>query len=104
MRVQNGSRGMNKDATFGQRRNGPSKAAPRSNPNDGEVELSWVPSSSSQNAGAQSQHKRKGVETFGAGLERGGEPMAEVAEHDRKGRTQRRQGVRSGSKNVFRRM
>ncbi|PBK94652.1 NUC153 and WD40 repeat-containing nucleolar rRNA processing-related protein [Armillaria gallica] len=104
MRVQNGSRGMNKDATFGQRRKGPSKAAPRSNPNDGEVELSWVPSSSSQNAGAKSQHKRKGVETFGAGLERGGEPMAEVAEHDRKGRTQRRQGVRSGSKNVFRRM
>ncbi|KAK0192276.1 NUC153 and WD40 repeat-containing nucleolar rRNA processing-related protein [Armillaria mellea] len=104
MRVQNGSRGMNKDATFGQRRRGPSTAAPRSNPNDGEVELSWVPSSSSQNTGTKSQHKRKGVEIFGAGLERGGEPMAEVAEHDRKGRAQRRQGVRSGSKNVFRRM
>lgn len=46
--------------------------------------------------------KRKGVESFGAGMERGG-IGEELTESERKGRTQRRKGIRSGSKNTFRR-
>ena len=49
--------------------------------------------------------RRKGVEVFGAGMEKGGEdPEVQMSEADRKGRTKRRQGMRSGSKNTFRRM
>ena len=45
------------------------------------------------------------MEAFGAGMERGGEgPDVEMSEAERKGRTKRRQGMRSGSKNTFRRM
>lgn len=47
---------------------------------------------------------RKGVKSFGAGMEKGGEEHSRLSENDRKGRTARRKGVRSGSKNVFRRM
>ncbi|KAH9962179.1 WD40-repeat-containing domain protein [Russula dissimulans] len=47
---------------------------------------------------------RKGVERFGAGLEKGGEDpdMRLLSEQERSGRTQRRRGMRSGSKNAFR--
>jgi len=48
--------------------------------------------------------KWKGMETFGAGLEKGIEEVVDVAESERIGRTQRRKGVRSGSKNAFRRL
>lgn len=49
--------------------------------------------------------KRKGVQEFGAGMEKGGEePDVEMSESERKGRTKRRQGMRSGSKNTFRKM
>jgi len=48
---------------------------------------------------------RKGVETFGAGLEKGVEERMEFAnDSERQGRSHRRKGVRSGSKNAFRRL
>jgi ribosome biogenesis protein ENP2 len=79
------------------------------------MEVSWVPSASSardandvdagSGSGKSKSKSRKGVQEFGAGLEKGyrGDD-SQVSEQDRKGRTQRRKGVRSGSKNVFRRM
>jgi ribosome biogenesis protein ENP2 len=47
---------------------------------------------------------RKGVERFGAGMEKGGEDpnMRVLSEQERRGRSQRRRGMRSGSKNAFR--
>ena len=55
--------------------------------------------------GKAKEPRRKGVEVFGAGMERGGEePDVEMTESERKGRTKRRQGMRSGSKNTFRKM
>ncbi|PPR02208.1 hypothetical protein CVT26_012100 [Gymnopilus dilepis] len=117
---------QDKDATFGQRR-APSRSrsgAPFSGKKatggvkfaeDGGMEISWVPSSSNgkmdveddagRKKGGKDKAKRKGIETFGAGLEKGVvEDKAEMAESERHGRTQRRKGVRSGSKNVFRRL
>ncbi|KAG5643073.1 hypothetical protein DXG03_001601 [Asterophora parasitica] len=119
-----GSRSADKNATFGQRRvpptvgGGVGKKQPASNARftaDGAMELSWVPSGgpadaddmlvSGGGAPKKGKSKRPGVETFGAGMERGrDDQLMEVSESDRKGRTQRRKGVRSGSKNVFRRM
>lgn len=77
--------------------------------------MSWVPSSTSKisdedalvSDGRPAKHgqRRKGVESFGAGLEKGGqEDERQGNEGERKGRVQRRKGVRSGSKNVFRRL
>ena len=55
--------------------------------------------------GKGKEPKRKGVEVFGAGMEKGGEePGRQLSEAERTGRTKRRQGMRSGSKNTFRRM
>lgn len=85
---------------------------------DGGVEMSWVPSESASGGDrlvdeddgrgkqkAKAKEVRKGVEVFGAGMERGGEEHErEMSESERKGRTKRRQGMRSGSKNTFRRM
>jgi ribosome biogenesis protein ENP2 len=95
---------------------------------DGSVEVSWVPTSRSARLDAEAEgdgedegglverrsgrHKRaskdtrKGVERFGAGMEKGGEDpdMRVLSEQDRSGRTQRRRGMRSGSKNAFRQM
>jgi ribosome biogenesis protein ENP2 len=82
------------------------------------MEVSWVPSSSSgiideddelvsgggRSSKGKGHERRKGVESFGAGMERGGEEHSQLSESDRKGRTERRKGIRSGSKNVFRRM
>ncbi|KAJ6484327.1 NUC153 and WD40 repeat-containing nucleolar rRNA processing-related protein [Mycena vitilis] len=107
----NGTRLGDRNATFGQRRGTTGGKANSSNPTDGRaMEVSWVPSGSSGaadgDAGAHSKPKaRKGIEVFGAGMEKGytGEDAA-LSEQDRKGRTQRRKGVRSGSKNVFRKM
>lgn len=80
---------------------------------DGGMEVSFMPSGKSDRdedkgrggrAGGKAP-RRKGVETFGAGMEKGGEdPDVEISESERKGRTQRRKGMRSGSKNTFRRM
>ncbi|KAJ7145322.1 NUC153 and WD40 repeat-containing nucleolar rRNA processing-related protein [Mycena crocata] len=113
----NGTRLADRNATFGQRRGtGPSSAAgSKSQASGGAMEVSWVPSASSavdgdggahgSRSGTGKSKPRKGIEAFGAGLEKGyGGEDVEVSEQDRKGRTQRRKGVRSGSKNVFRRM
>ncbi|KAJ3893575.1 NUC153 and WD40 repeat-containing nucleolar rRNA processing-related protein [Lentinula edodes] len=124
MRPQSGANGSQlgtgKEATFGQRRShssypGGGKSASRANKvniaEDGGMEMSWVPSANSQDArelsgqgkASKQQDRRKGVEKFGAGLEKGGEDPLELSESDRKGRVHRRQGIRSGSKNAFRR-
>ncbi|KAF5390066.1 hypothetical protein D9757_003865 [Collybiopsis confluens] len=85
---------------------------------DGGMEMTWVPSESitdgadeaesGRAVGPGKKNKRpdgrKGVERFGVGMERGGEEPLDLKESERKGRQHRRQGVRSGSKNVFRRM
>ncbi|PPQ87687.1 hypothetical protein CVT25_011454 [Psilocybe cyanescens] len=105
-----------KDATFGQRRApppskkaGPSKARVDA---DAPMEISWVPSASSgerdggngeeRQSSKKDKVRRKGVEMFGAGLERGVEENADMGDSERQGRTHRRKGVRSGSKNAFR--
>ena len=90
---------------------------------DGSLDVSWVPTRSSARSDARAEgdgdelvgrrsgrHKRplkdtrKGVERFGAGMEKGGEDpdMRVLSEQERSGRTQRRRGMRSGSKNAFR--
>lgn len=86
---------------------------------DGGVEMSFIPSRNGDDDEGDGDNlrpgkkggrggkeaRRKGVESFGAGMERGGgEPEIALSEADRKGRTQRRRGMRSGSKNTFRRM
>jgi ribosome biogenesis protein ENP2 len=108
-----------KDATFGQRRmprstNTTGKSSFRAHEDDDAMEISWVPTSSSSATGekdngdrrSKSRDKvRKGIETFGAGLERGVEERMEFSnDSERKGRSHRRKGVRSGSKNTFRRL
>jgi ribosome biogenesis protein ENP2 len=127
MRAQGGgstSRGVDKDAAFGQRRMGATslKGKQRSSEvrvsEDGGMEVSWMPSSSAGHIDqdddlasgggklpkGKAHERRKGVESFGAGMEKGGEEHSQLSENDRRGRTHRRKGVRSGSKNVFRRM
>jgi ribosome biogenesis protein ENP2 len=117
----NGTRLADRDASFGQRRGGTSgggKPYAKSKASEagggGGLEVSWVPSGSSgggMDGDADSAPRpgkpkpRKGVEVFGAGMEKGyaGEDL-NLSEQDRKGRTQRRKGIRSGSKNVFRSM
>jgi ribosome biogenesis protein ENP2 len=92
---------------------------------DGSVEVSWVPTSGSTRSGALAEGEdeeslvgrqrapkrvlkdaRKGVERFGAGMEKGGEDsnMRALSEQERSGRSQHRRGMRSGSKNAFRQM
>lgn len=89
--------------------------------------MSWVPSSSrsTKSGGGDddwdmdegpSKHigkaavqrredKKRGIERFGAGMEKGsGQSGDGEADKGRGGRTERRRGVRSGSKNTFRRM
>lgn len=105
---------VDKDATFGQRlAPAKSKGKARQQEDDGGMEISWTPSGKADagddyETGAQKKRgktKRPGVESFGAGMERGGaEPEIELSEADRSGRTRRRRDVRSGSKNAFRRM
>ncbi|CAK5275517.1 unnamed protein product [Mycena citricolor] len=111
-----GSRGVDPNATFGQRKAGsgkPPRAAETrtTRTSDGGVELTWVPSSTASasdplvpDSRPAKTQSRKGVERFGAGMERGHTgDEGDISEQDRKGRTKRRTGVRSGSKNVFRR-
>ncbi|KAG2138532.1 WD40-repeat-containing domain protein [Suillus clintonianus] len=96
-----------KTATFGQRRNAPAPArgSAHTRGKEGGFEMSWVPSSNKDPSRDRGSRKdaRKGVEVFGAGMERGdGERTAVLSESERTGRSQRRKGMRSGSKNVFR--
>ena len=116
----NSQRPGDKDATFGQRRMPRSASTAgksfRAHEDDDAMEISWVPTSSSggkDNGDRQSKSTRtikdsklrKGVEMFGAGLERGVEDRMEFSnDSERKGRSHRRKGVRSGSKNTFRRL
>ena len=118
---------MDKTATFGQRRSvisskGKGKMLDDEERSikinaDGGVEMTFVPTRSGDEeegggraGGGRSgknaiQRRRKGVETFGAGLEKGGEePEALMREAEKRGRTQRRKVMRSASKNTFRRM
>lgn len=103
MRLQGAGRGHDRSATFGQRRNGKAPVS-RETERGSAKEISWVPSGSDNKDERAGKTREKKVERFGSGMERGGESPAEMAERERKGRTQRRQGVRSGSKNVFRHM
>lgn len=112
---------LDKNATFGQRRSTTSSKGKGKMLDfegvkfaaDGGVEMTYIPSASAaadEDEGrsdniAGRKPKRKGVETFGAGLEKGGEgPEVAMSEAERRGRTQRRKGMRSGSKNTFRRL
>ena len=124
------------DAPFGQRRaQSQSKKTEKKSADehivrnaDGTVEMSWVPSSGGGKGKRRSsgfddmdvdtegsgrgrgkikeKDTRKGVERFGAGMEKGGEAPADgkMSEAERRGRTHRRKDVRSGSKNTFRRI
>jgi ribosome biogenesis protein ENP2 len=104
-----GHRVSNRDATFGQRRAGkktrvdvPSRSA------DGGMEMSWIPSSTRGDDEEEHSHVsgRKGKKakwnktSMGVGLLE----KVEMNEQERRGRKDRRKGVRSGSKNVFRRL
>ncbi|KAL4068613.1 WD40-repeat-containing domain protein [Scleroderma yunnanense] len=103
----------NKDASFGQRLSSQRpKAHAEKTSNmqfsaDGGMEMSFIPSSSALDDDvlkpAKRKAMRKGVEVLGATMERGGEELqGDVGESDRTGRTHRRKGQRSGSKNTFR--
>lgn len=120
-----------RDASFGHRRSASARHRPKETENrpddedqhvfrknDGSVEVSWVPaprSKSDARAGSEAGKDEdggksrkvatpKGVERFGAGMEKGGGDRSarEMSEQERSGRKQRRRGMRSGSKNAFR--
>ncbi|EKM57040.1 uncharacterized protein PHACADRAFT_254564 [Phanerochaete carnosa HHB-10118-sp] len=112
---------LGRNTTFGQRRSTASLKGKGKLPDfegvefsaDGGVEMTYIPSASAAadededrgGRAAGKKPKRKGIETFGAGLEKGGEERAvAMSEAERRGRTQRRKGMRSGSKNTFRRL
>ncbi|KAF8136954.1 WD40-repeat-containing domain protein [Boletus edulis] len=103
-----------KDAPFGQRlvsrQQSKSSAEPTSTVRlsaDGGMEMTFIPSGTGDDdspaVARKKKEVRKGVEVFGAGMERGvEEPKGGMSESERSGRKQRRKGMRSGSKNVFR--
>ncbi|KAF9447149.1 hypothetical protein P691DRAFT_672080 [Macrolepiota fuliginosa MF-IS2] len=119
MRAKEGARGADRNASFGQRMSnsstgtklarGRTSGDTRRSENGG-MEITWTPSASAQDepeqddsrSGKGKEPRRKGVESFGAGMERGGLEEVEPSEAEKKGRTQRRKGIRSGSKNMFR--
>lgn len=115
MRAKGNAGDVDRDASFGQRMSsGTNGSKPRRDRTDntrqgqvGGMEITWTPSASGvEDSGGTSRggkkSSRKGVESFGAGMERGGVDEAEIHEAEKTGRTQRRKGIRSGSKNVFR--
>ena len=121
MRTDSVGHAIDKNATFGQRRKSTSTLSSKKNNEDGAharfgadgaMEMTWTPSTSNVSQGdsiyddspgtKRTQKGKKGVEMFGAGMEKGGVEKPELSEMERKGRTQRRKGMRSGSKNVFR--
>lgn len=101
-----------KNATFGQRlasrqtTTNTGKSADVKFSADGGMEMSFTPSSSitvDQPRSTKKKGARKGAEMLGATMERGGdEPQGELRENEKRGRTRRRHGQRSGSKNTFR--
>ncbi|KAK2461001.1 hypothetical protein APHAL10511_006942 [Amanita phalloides] len=116
MRTNTESRGVDKNATFGQRRRHKPASALSSKRKDDDVrmhfgedgvmEMTWTPNRTlddSEDTKNKSTKKRKnGAEMFGVGMEKGIVEEPVVDETARKGRTQRRKDVRSGSRNVFR--
>lgn len=118
MRAQSSTlRGVDKNATFGQRRTPVQSTASfsgkriQNQADDSPMEISWVPSDSAskdmddlQSKETRRKERRKGAETFGAGMEKGGQETLDITDSERMGRTHRRKGVRSGSKNIFRAM
>jgi len=111
-----GTANNDKSASFGQRRQRPSgthhttRESGLQKAEDGGFALSWIPSTTQGDprkparVGGQSKIKRPGVEYLGAGLEKGVERLNNLSETERKGRFERRKNVRSGSKNVFRKL
>ncbi|KAG9311683.1 hypothetical protein JVU11DRAFT_7920 [Chiua virens] len=109
-------RTKDKEASFGQRLARPSAKSSATVPSkvrfsaDGGMEMTFIPSGAGEDTPELATQKKKmqvrrGVEVFGSGMERGvEEPKTEMSESERSGRKQRRKGMRSGSKNVFRRM
>lgn len=111
-----GTTSTNKSASFGQRRQRPSgthrttRQSGLQKAEDGGFALSWIPSQTNDDSGkparvgVKSKIKRPGIEYLGAGLEKGVERLDSLSEKERKGRSERRKNVRSGSKNVFRKV
>jgi len=105
--------GKNVTATFGERRSSrPSSSGQRRQRKDSYIEgpqnISWTPAAGSDQSkdnvqGKKRRNTRNNVASFGASFDRG-DARPEVADADRRGRTHRRTGVRSGSRNVFRRL
>jgi ribosome biogenesis protein ENP2 len=105
-----------KFASFGQRRQRPSgthhttRKGALQKAEDGGFALSWIPSKTKGDSGkpvrvgVNSKIRRPGIEYLGAGLEKGVEQFKNLSETERKGRSERRKNVRSGSKNVFRKL
>ncbi|KIY45062.1 NUC153 and WD40 repeat-containing nucleolar rRNA processing-related protein [Fistulina hepatica ATCC 64428] len=92
------------DSTFGQRRVSSPKQATTGAVNrgdDGAIEMSWVPGSGSTGDASSNRAKKRGPQLFGVGLQKELDENEDMDESRRKGRTQRRQGVRSGSKKAF---
>ena len=114
--------GRSDGATFGQRRlpgaipSGKKNSGKYREAGDAYKEISWIPSVPSEkkdeefsekkakSSGEVGKEKKTRMEKFGAGLEKGGEETMGIAESERHGRTRRRQNIRSGSKNAFRRL
>ena len=119
-------RAASRDASFGHRRSATTRHRHKeaeNNPDgehifrksDGSAGVSWVPDPRSKlearaekggdmGRGGKPRKAPKGVERFGAGMEKGGvdRNARELSEQERSGRTQRRRGMRSGSKNALR--
>ncbi|KAH8832677.1 NUC153 and WD40 repeat-containing nucleolar rRNA processing-related protein [Flagelloscypha sp. PMI_526] len=98
------------NSTFGQRRSSSSHGTSnRRDREDVDMEISWTPSGSSDPLAEGSRTKKQkkgGSSRTGMFLEKGSDikETLDLSESERKGRTQRRKGVRSGSKNAFRRI
>lgn len=115
-----GRKQHSKNATFGQRRRDQSDSQPRLKSQreeyiDSARDFSYIPSGSGRDdeGGRRNERKRgnadRGVEKFGGttmqrGRDRDEDEGGTLAESERHGRTKRRSGVRSGSRNTFRRM
>jgi ribosome biogenesis protein ENP2 len=115
--VNSAQRAKDRNASFGQRRQGgrsslggKGKERRREVFEDGGAEISWTPSESKYSESSEGGRrdrdggKKKG-QSMPFSLEKGGSQSERpaISESERKGRTQRRTGIRSGSKNAFRR-
>ncbi len=108
-----GTSRTNQDAVFGDRRDGVQTNAPTDDqPPDDEfegLEMTWesgeTQTEGQKSTGTPREKRRKGVQSFGAGMEKGGiEEARPVPEAQRQGRMHKRSQLRSASKNTFRSM